>query len=60
MQNEDLEDFEQCSICDGPLMLLGVLGNRKHMRCRNCGMDFSKEIPNEERAILSMSEEDDD
>lgn len=59
MYDEDLEDAEYCSLCDGPLMLLGVLGNRKHMQCRNCGMQFSQEISDEERAILSMSEEED-
>lgn len=34
---------ETCSICDGPLMPLGQLGRLMHYRCRNCGMQFSKD-----------------
>lgn len=30
-----------CSMCGGPQMILGALGNRTHYRCRNCGMDNS-------------------
>lgn len=29
--------------CDGPGIVLGSLGNRQHFRCRDCGMDFSRE-----------------
>jgi hypothetical protein len=32
---------EECSMCGGPLMELGALGNTKHYRCRNCGMGAS-------------------
>ena len=32
----------QCSICGGPLGILGMLGNLIHYLCRNCGMQFSK------------------
>ena len=32
---------KSCGMCGGEGMLLGALGNRKHFRCRNCGMDFS-------------------
>ena len=40
------DDFElpPCALCDGPVMPIGVLGGRQHYRCRNCGMDFSREI----------------
>jgi hypothetical protein len=31
-----------CGLCGGPLVLLGKLGDRKHYRCRNCGMGWSK------------------
>lgn len=42
----DLEDSSaECPICGGPGMPLGRLGRRMHYRCRNCGMDFSKEEP---------------
>lgn len=30
-----------CGSCEGPLMVLGALGNRTHYRCRNCGIDTS-------------------
>lgn len=32
-----------CRMCSGPLMCLGNLGNRVHLRCRNCGADQSRE-----------------
>ena len=32
-----------CSICDGELPLLGVLGHLTHLRCRNCGAAASIE-----------------
>ena len=34
----------RCQLCRGLLMLLGVLGHLKWFRCRNCGMQFSREI----------------
>lgn len=33
-----------CSLCGGPLGVLGVLGNREHLQCRNCGASFSREV----------------
>lgn len=36
---------EDCAMCGGPLQLLGQLGNRIHLRCRNCGMDCSRLVP---------------
>jgi hypothetical protein len=41
------DEVETCELCNGPLMLLGILGNRIHLQCRNCGMQFSKEQENE-------------
>lgn len=35
-------DIANCPACEGPGMLLGVLGTRTHYRCRNCGLDFSR------------------
>lgn len=32
-----------CRKCSGPLMLLGNLGNKVHLRCRNCGADQSRD-----------------
>lgn len=42
-----------CKICGGPLMELGSLGRRKHYRCRNCGIDFSKmgRAPRRKRSV---------
>lgn len=41
--NEDEEDENDlCPNCMGPGTELGTLGNRKHFRCRDCGMDFSR------------------
>ena len=33
-----------CELCQGELMLLGVLGNKAHFRCRHCGAVCSQEI----------------
>ena len=33
-----------CKLCGGHLKQIGVLGNREHMRCRNCGMMFNRSI----------------
>jgi tRNA(Ile2) C34 agmatinyltransferase TiaS len=30
---------EQCPLCGGPQQILGKLGQRVHLRCRNCGAD---------------------
>lgn len=43
-----LDDLElqyglHCPLCEGSGQLLGILGNRRHFRCRNCGADFSVE-----------------
>ena len=32
----------ECPICDADMpILLGVLGDLAHLRCRDCGMDFN-------------------
>ena len=30
-----------CQICNGTLNLLGILGDRVHFNCQNCGMEES-------------------
>lgn len=35
---------EDCAMCGGPLQPLGQLGNRLHLRCRNCGIDCSRAV----------------
>ena len=32
----------KCSLCGGSLMTLGVLGSLTWLRCRACGMMFSR------------------
>jgi len=32
-----------CTICGGVLIFLGRLGRREHYRCRDCGIDQSRE-----------------
>jgi ribosomal protein L37E len=33
----------ECSVCGGEKQVLGKLGKVVHLRCRNCGMQFSYE-----------------
>lgn len=40
---EDVEPVA-CSMCGGECAPLGCLGMRAHYRCRNCGMDQSREV----------------
>jgi len=40
----DEEGYPECQECHGQLIPMGTLGNRVHYRCRNCGMQFSKEV----------------
>jgi len=40
---EPVGEWKVCGNCQGPLTLLGKLGNLTHYRCRNCGMDTSIE-----------------
>lgn len=37
-------DIDPCSACGGPAPVMGVLGRREWRRCRNCGMDSSKDL----------------
>lgn len=39
----DNEPVCYCELCGGLNMLLGQLGTRLHLRCRDCGMDSSCE-----------------
>lgn len=34
-----------CPMCGGPGIALGTLGMLLHLRCRDCGMDFSVDSP---------------
>jgi transcription elongation factor Elf1 len=33
-------DSRDCPHCGGPGVIMGYLGNRTHLRCRMCGMDY--------------------
>lgn len=48
------DSIARCDVCGGYLMLLGVLGNTLHTRCRNCGMTFSE---NAAKAGVDVDEE---
>jgi ribosomal protein L37E len=37
-------DNDECGICGGPIGVMGILGNREHLQCRNCGASFSSEV----------------
>jgi hypothetical protein len=34
--------MNDCELCGGPLVLLGRLGNRDHLTCRDCGLACSR------------------
>jgi hypothetical protein len=42
--DEERDSDPYCSLCGGELVILGLLGARQHSRCRDCGMDSSKEV----------------
>ena len=51
LPEDEEEDFyaeedtyiDSCSMCGGPVGILGKLGHVEHLMCRNCGMSFSRE-----------------
>jgi primosomal protein N' len=40
----DGRHWQTCKICDGPLLVLGVLGWTRHVKCRHCGLEDSQLI----------------
>ena len=44
---EEPEDNPECPVCAGPGVPLGTLGRLSHFRCRNCGIDFSRNADGE-------------
>ena len=38
---DELTSLPQCPTCGGEGHLIGDLGQRRHFRCRACGIDFS-------------------
>lgn len=47
----DDDGAHQCPACDGDGQELGTLGNLKHFRCRQCGMDFNKPAQHDQRPL---------
>jgi hypothetical protein len=43
-QDEDDDPHVTCPACHGPTTSLGVLGDRWHLSCRDCGAEFSHEV----------------
>lgn len=54
----DDNEIEQCEICGGPVGLLGILGNRLHQCCRDCGAHSSRIVTDEDRAAFSGAEQE--
>lgn len=50
MDDEEEQEVEMCSICGGECIELGALGWRKHFRCRDCGMESSRDVRKEQAA----------
>jgi hypothetical protein len=51
-----------CPACDcGFFVFLGILGNRAHYRCRDCGLDCSRELDEGEleENLAELRDEDD-
>lgn len=42
-----MEDWN-CNACNGPVRVMGTLGSKLHGRCENCGLDDSREAPDDE------------
>lgn len=42
-EDEAPSPAESCSLCGGGLYPLGTLGRLQHLRCRNCGAEFSRQ-----------------
>ncbi len=53
-----------CEICGGTLNKLGILGNREHYNCQQCGMESSYDLSRakyskEENILYTYDMEDD-
>lgn len=53
-EDDDFEAPESCQTCGGEVGVLGQLGNRVHLLCRNCGQMSSREnTPEPEQGQMS-------
>ena len=41
-------NIPECPACGGEGSPMGALGYREYLRCRQCGWEFSYELPREE------------
>ena len=48
MYRDDDDDALHCPACDGPLVLLGMLGRLEHCYCQDCGLPYSRPIPDDD------------
>ena len=53
-----------CELCNGTLNKLGILGNREHYNCQQCGADHSYDLSRakysqEENILYTYDMEDD-
>lgn len=39
MDENEMDEIEQCGTCGGQLFELGMLGRVRWMQCRNCGLN---------------------
>jgi hypothetical protein len=46
--NHEVTTMCECELCGGPLLLLGQLGGRVHLTCRDCGMAYNHEADEDE------------
>ncbi len=49
-----------CEICGGTLNKLGILGNKEHYNCQQCGMESSYDLSRKEENILYTYDMEDD
>jgi hypothetical protein len=48
----------ECPMCGGPLLVLGFLGNRMHLTCRDCGCECSQMVDAETIADVEEVEDE--
>ena len=42
LAEEAIEEPAGCPVCGGPAPILGIMGQRVHYRCQDCGMEFGR------------------
>lgn len=44
LDDTDADGYAKCSLCGGDAHPIGTLGNLAWYRCRDCGMNSSREV----------------